>query len=229
MKNNIKIVNMVNIVRDYLLKMGLDYNIDENTGVINFGFSIPGCRLSYYNFRIMVKGFLIAIYGRYPLVVDVNNKDQMRRVSELLHRINNTILDGDFELSFDSGVINYKAIACGKTTASLEKAIISVMVSLERFTDSLVRMLVCDSIAAADAIEKCKTEENHISAIERILNGFNEKFADVEADTEKDADVTADDVCDYDDSDEDDEDWDDEDVASDDDSDEDDEDGFYGE
>lgn len=178
--------NIVEIVRDFIVKGGWKYKCDEYKGIVTFVMEVKGTagRIDYLDYRIKAGNGGYTIYVILPMWVDVRNEKMMSVLAEFICRINYGIKTGSFEMNMVNGIIQFKyCINCMNITPPkefVENSILWPKDMFERYLDGFADIIAGDD-NARDAMDRCEKAflEKRLSGCQaRIYGGADGKEED---------------------------------------------------
>ena len=164
---------IANAILDFLTDDNWDFDFNETTGSIRFGIKLNG---KIRNAQIVINIYENAynVFGLIPISAEASDHKMMTMMAEFLHRANNGLKNGNFELDFNNGEIRYKIHTdCegfgAPTTKMIHNSILCNAVILQRYSEGIVRIIL-SYMNAKTAIDICESSRQHRSAIEENDN-----------------------------------------------------------
>lgn len=150
-------MNMSNnrkLIEDFLNEEGWVYEADEESIAIDF--QAGSCLISVL---ILESEKNVAVYSRLPFTIEEN---KFSVISELLHRLNDTIINGSFVLDYNNEVIEYRtgiSFVNLKLSKELFENIFMTSIVTADMNAKLIMTVLSTEISAKDAIEAAEAKE----------------------------------------------------------------------
>ena len=113
-------------------------------GSITFTVDKPVGALRSLAYKIQVKQDCYLVLAYYPFLVDLQNGEEVARMTEFINRVNAYLKRGSFLLNYDNGTISYKYfVKCGMelpSTTMMEDSIAFPLATYEALGESIVRI-----------------------------------------------------------------------------------------
>lgn len=138
---------IANAVSKYLVENDWSFVFNSDSGFFNFKFSLLTMDYDLKLFLYVYDTYFI-VYGVCPVTIDVRKIKAVRQVGEFLHRVNDSLKCGNWNIDLDTGHINYR--------------VCTECVGLDAPSDDMICSVICCVIAMI---------ERYCSGIEDVANG----------------------------------------------------------
>lgn len=149
---------LVNLVKQFLIKSDWRFSFDEEEGMFGFGLRIKN-KLQRIDYVVNVCENEILFYGLCPIYADCNDIDMMTRLAEFFCRINYGLRNGCFEFDFRDGEIGFKSfIDCDGFMPSNEviKNSIHCTVAMYKIYAPGIIAIIFSGCTAKEAMVQCE-------------------------------------------------------------------------
>lgn len=158
MKNNKYSVKIANAVKDFLVYDDWKFCFDEDLGVFWFVLCVKST-IKEIDYMIQVHDNDYVVYAFSPIGADEDNRDMMLKMAEFVCRVNDGLVNGNFELNMDDGSINYKTyVDCGggmtPSRVVVRNSIYCCASMFDQYAPGILDIILGDS-EAKDAVDEC--------------------------------------------------------------------------
>ena len=150
---------ITNMIIKFLKDVGLQYNFDQEKGMLHFSINIK-CRLQSIQYLVLIGEKEYNVYGILPIRTNYNDAAQLKEMTEFVCRANYGLRNGNFELDCRNGEIRYKSyVDCDgalPTMKVIERSIVCPAAMFKRYAEGILQILF-DGMSAVKAIELCES------------------------------------------------------------------------
>ncbi|MDE6833078.1 MAG: YbjN domain-containing protein [Ruminococcus sp.] len=126
-------IEIAEAIKNILTQDEMNFDFNSAKGMFKFNANISGkiTRLSYV---IAVRKRDFIVYAMCPVKADSEDSKLMAEMSEFLTRVNYNLINGNFEMSYKNGNIDFKMFHyCGNTIPDDSILKICILISMKAF------------------------------------------------------------------------------------------------
>lgn len=173
---------IINSINDYLKNEGWIFRYDKNNSSFAFDVEIDNS-IKNLHYQVIVNDQCFVVYALSPIAPDINNAKVMREVTEMICRMNYSMLYGNFEMNCDDAQIRYKLyVKCGEmvSMAEIEESIMWPAIMYERYGFELLEV-ICGMLPAKEAANKADKRacKELIRVFEELNSEENERINEI--------------------------------------------------